>query len=56
MMPIFVQHSLWRPQVRARIASAMESRDRQRLREDLDDGIRLASSLGLDVSELRLPF
>jgi len=56
MMPIFVQHSLWRPQVRARIAVAMETRDAQRLREDLDDGIRLASSLGLDVSELRLPF
>jgi hypothetical protein len=34
----------------------MEARDAQRLREDLDDGIRLASSLGLDVSELRLPF
>jgi hypothetical protein len=33
----------------------MESRDAQRLREDLDDGIRLASSLGLDVSELALP-
>jgi hypothetical protein len=55
MMPIFVQHALWRPQVRARIAAAMESRDAQRLREDLDDGIRLASSLGLDVSELALP-
>ena len=56
MMPIFVQHALWRPQARARIASAMESRDRQRLREDLDDGIRLASSLGLDVAEVQLPF
>ena len=56
MMPIFVQHALWRPKVRARIASAMQSRDEQRLREDLDDGIRLASSLGLDVTELRLPF
>jgi hypothetical protein len=56
MMPIFVQHALWRPQVRARIAAAMEARDAQRLREDLDDGIRLASSLGLDVGELRLPF
>ena len=55
MMPIFVQHSLWRPQVRARIAAAMETRDAQRLREDLDDGIRLAASLGLDVSELKLP-
>ena len=56
MMPIFVQHALWRPQVRARIAAAMEARDAQRLREDLDDGIRLAASLGLDVSELKLPF
>jgi hypothetical protein len=55
MMPVFVQHALWRPQVRARIAAAMEARDAQRLREDLDDGIRLASSLGLDVSELTLP-
>ena len=55
MMPIFVEHALWRPQVRARIAAAMQSRDAQRLREDLDDGIRLASSLGLDVSELRRP-
>jgi hypothetical protein len=34
----------------------MESRDRQRLREDLDDGIRLAASLGLDVAEVQLPF
>jgi hypothetical protein len=55
MMPIFVQHALWRPQVRARIASAMQSRDEQRLRDDLGDGIRLASSLGLDMSELALP-
>ena len=55
MLPVFVEHSLWRPQARARIASAMHSRDVQRLREDLDDGIRLASSLGLDVSELSLP-
>jgi hypothetical protein len=56
MMPIFVRHALWRPQVRARIATAMQSRDEQRLREDLDDGIRLAASLGLDVSEVELPF
>ncbi|CAN5279968.1 hypothetical protein BH18ACT12_BH18ACT12_20380 [soil metagenome] len=55
MMPVFVDHALWRPKARARIASAMQARDVQRLREDLDDGIRLASSLGLDVSELALP-
>jgi hypothetical protein len=55
MMPVFVEHALWRPQARSRIASAMQARDVRRLREDLDDGIKLASSLGLDVSELSLP-
>jgi hypothetical protein len=55
MLPIFVQHALWRPQARARIAGAMYSRDVDRLRAELDDGVRLASSLGLDVSELELP-
>jgi len=55
MLPIFAEHALWRPQARAHIAAMMHSRDVQRLREDLDDGIRLASSLGLDVSEVSLP-
>jgi hypothetical protein len=55
MLPIFVQHALWRPQARARIAGAMHSRDLDRLRAELEDGVRLASSLGLDVRELQLP-
>jgi hypothetical protein len=55
MMPVFVEHALWRPPARARIAAAMQSRDVQRLRDDLDEGVKLASSLGLDVSELSLP-
>jgi hypothetical protein len=55
MLPIFVEHALWRPPARARIAAAMHSRDVQRLHEDLDEGVKLASSLGLDVSELSLP-
>jgi hypothetical protein len=55
MLPIFVEHALWRPQARAHIASMMHARDVQRLREDLDEGIKLASSLGLDVRELSLP-
>ena len=55
MLPIFVEHALWRPPARARIATAMHARDTQRLREDLDEGVKLASSLGLDVSELSLP-
>src|ERR671919_2573306 len=42
MMPIFVEHALWRPPARARIAAAMQTRDVQRLREDLDEGVKLA--------------
>ena len=34
----------------------MRDRDVERLKEDLEQGVRLASSLGLDVSEVRLPF
>jgi 1,2-phenylacetyl-CoA epoxidase catalytic subunit len=56
MLPIFVEHSLWRPPARAWIGRAMHDRDVQRLREDLDDGVRLANSLGLDVSDVQLPY
>jgi hypothetical protein len=56
MLPIFVEHALWRPPARAWIGRAMRDRDVQRLREDIDDGIRLARSLGLDVSEVELPY
>jgi hypothetical protein len=55
LLPIFVQHALWRPKERAFIGSAMHSRDVQRLEEDLEQGIRLAESLGLDVSDVELP-
>jgi hypothetical protein len=55
MLPIFVAHAAWRPSERAWIGRAMESRDAQRLREDLEQGVRLAESLGLDVSDVRLP-
>jgi 1,2-phenylacetyl-CoA epoxidase catalytic subunit len=55
LIPIFVEHALWRPKERAFIGSAMLARDTERLREDLDQGIRLAASLGLDVSEINLP-
>jgi hypothetical protein len=34
----------------------MEARDRERLKTELGHGIRLAKSLGLDVSEVALPF
>src|SRR5438270_3957042 len=55
LLPIFAAHALWRPQERAFIGTAMRSRDVQRLREDLEQGIRLAESLGLDVSDVALP-
>ncbi|HKI93062.1 MAG TPA: ferritin-like domain-containing protein [Gaiellaceae bacterium] len=55
MLPIFASHVLWRPKAREMIGQLMESRDRERLRTELQHGVRLANSLGLDVSEVRLP-
>ena len=54
LLPDFAAHALWRPRERAWIGRAMESRDVARLREDLELGIRLAESLGLDVSGVEL--
>jgi hypothetical protein len=55
LLPTFVQHALWRPKERAMIGGAMRSRDMERLHEDLEIGVRLAESLGLDVSDVQLP-
>jgi 1,2-phenylacetyl-CoA epoxidase catalytic subunit len=55
LLPAFVGHALWRPRERAWIGAAMHNRDVQRLREDLETGVRLAESLGLDVSDVELP-
>ena len=55
MLPIFANHVLWRPKAREMIGTLMEARDRERLREELNHGVRLAGSLGLDVSDVRLP-
>jgi 1,2-phenylacetyl-CoA epoxidase catalytic subunit len=55
LLPIFAAHALWRPPERAFIGSAMRSRDVQRLKEDLEEGVKLAASLGLDVSDVELP-
>jgi hypothetical protein len=55
LLPTFVEHALWRPRERAIIGGAMRSRDLDRLREDLEIGVRLAESLGLDVSGVELP-
>jgi 1,2-phenylacetyl-CoA epoxidase catalytic subunit len=55
MLPIFAKHVLWRPKAREVIGTLMEARDRERLREELNHGVRLANSLGLDVSDVRIP-
>jgi 1,2-phenylacetyl-CoA epoxidase catalytic subunit len=55
MMPIFVQHALWRPKARASIGRLMRARDIEMLHEDLEEGVRLAESLGIDVSDVELP-
>jgi hypothetical protein len=55
MLPIFVAHSMWRPKARASIAGLMRDRDIQMLKDDLQEGVRLAGSLGIDVSDLELP-
>jgi hypothetical protein len=56
MLPEFAAHALWRPKAREMIGHLMESRDRERLKTELDHGVRLAQSLGLNVSEVQLPF
>src|SRR5438874_764118 len=56
LLPIFAAHAMWRPQERAFIGRAMESRDAERLKEDLEIGVRLAESLGLDVGDVEMPF
>jgi 1,2-phenylacetyl-CoA epoxidase catalytic subunit len=55
LLPIFADHARWRPRERAWIGAAMQTRDEQRLREDLEQGVHLAESLGLDVSDVHLP-
>ena len=55
LLPIFVKHAMWRPKERAVIGRLMYERDVQRLHEDLLEGVKLAESLGLDVSDVQLP-
>jgi 1,2-phenylacetyl-CoA epoxidase catalytic subunit len=56
LLPVFVEHELWRPRERASVASAMRSADIARLRNEIEHGVRLARSLGLDVGDVQLPF
>ena len=55
MLPIFSGHVMWRPKAREGIGGMMRARDAERLREDLEEGVKMASSLGIDVSEIEVP-
>jgi hypothetical protein len=52
---VFAAHALWRPKAREFIGSLMRETDIRMLKEDLEHGIRLAKSLGIDVSDIQLP-
>jgi hypothetical protein len=56
MLPEFAAHALWRPKAREMIGHLMEARDRERLKTELDHGVRLAQSLGLDVADIQIAF
>src|SRR3954471_6773032 len=56
LLPIFAQHALWRPKAREFIGALMRETDIRMLREDLEQGIRLAKSLGIDPSGIELPY
>jgi hypothetical protein len=55
LLPVFVKHELWRPRERAWMGGAMRTADIARLRGELENGIRMAQSLGLDVSGIEMP-
>jgi hypothetical protein len=55
MLPVFVQHALWRPKAREVIGRLMRETDVRMLHEDIENGTRLAESFGLDVSDVVLP-
>lgn len=52
MLPIFVDHVLWRPKERDFITSAMRTHDLARVKAEVEDGIKIAASLGLDLTEI----
>src|SRR6476620_10597510 len=55
LLTVFAQHALWRPKAREFIGALMRETDIRMLREDLEHGVRLANSLGIDVSGIELP-
>jgi 1,2-phenylacetyl-CoA epoxidase catalytic subunit len=55
MLPLFAQHALWRPKAREFIGALMRETDIRMLHDDIENGVRLANSLGLDVGDIQLP-
>jgi 1,2-phenylacetyl-CoA epoxidase catalytic subunit len=56
LLPLFAQHALWRPKAREFVGSLMRETDIRMLKDDLEQGVRLARSLGIDVSGIELPY
>jgi hypothetical protein len=56
LLPVFVQHALWRPKAREVVGRLMRDADIRMLKEDIEVGVRNAESLGLDVSDIDLSF
>ena len=52
MLPIFVDHVLWRPKERDFITSAMRVHDLARVKAEVEEGVKIAASLGLDVRDI----
>lgn len=52
MLPIFVDHVLWRPKERDFITSAMRAHDLARVKAEVEEGVKIAASLGLDVRDI----
>src|SRR4051812_9222616 len=55
LLPVFLDHAMWRPRERALIGGIMRERDAERVRLAVEDGIRIAASLGLDAGDIRMP-
>jgi hypothetical protein len=56
LLPVFAKHAMWRPKAREFIGALMRETDERMLKEDLENGVRLARSLGIDVSGIELPY
>ena len=56
LLPLFAQHALWRPKAREFVGSLMRETDIRMLKDDLEQGVRLARSLGIDVGGIELPY